>query len=88
MSKNSSLKETGQSYGQKCFSSDHPRLNIWQKVKKPSKIGQDFTKIGYLILRVFKSYCKILISGTETGLYAASPPKFDIFLIFTNFLRS
>ena len=42
MSKNSSSKETGLSYGQKFVYSDNPRQNIWQKVKKSSKIGQDF----------------------------------------------
>ena len=45
MSKNSSLKETGHSYGQKIVSSDNPVQNIWQKVKKPSKIGQDIKNL-------------------------------------------
>ena len=45
MSKNSSSKETGLSYGQKFVYSDNPRQNIWQKVKKSSKIGQDFKNL-------------------------------------------
>ena len=32
MSKNSSAKETGASYGRKCFCSDNPGHNIWDKV--------------------------------------------------------
>ena len=40
MAKNSCLKETGPSYGQKCVCSDKPGQNIWQKLKKSSKIGQ------------------------------------------------
>ena len=64
--KNSSKKETGPSYGQKFVSSDNPSQNIWDKLKKYSKIGQDF-KNEYLILRVFGSYCQRLISGRKTG---------------------
>ena len=45
MSKNSSLKETGSSYSQKFICSDNPRQTIWQKVKKSSKIGQDFKNL-------------------------------------------
>ena len=45
MSKNLSLKETGPNYGQKFVCSDNPGQNIWHKVKKPSKIGQDFENL-------------------------------------------
>ena len=45
MSKNSCLKETGPSYGQKFVCSDNPGQNICQKVKKSSKIGQDFKNL-------------------------------------------
>ena len=45
MSKNSSLKETGLSYGQKLVCSDNPEQNILHKVKKASKIGQDFKNV-------------------------------------------
>ena len=45
MSKSSCLEETGQSYGQKSVFSDNPGQNIWQKLKKFSKIGQDFKNL-------------------------------------------
>ena len=41
MSKIWSMKETGLSYGQKFVCSDNPGKNIWNKIKKFSKIGQD-----------------------------------------------
>ena len=47
MSKNSSVKETGPSYGQIFVCSDNPGQNIWQKVKKYSKIGQDLKNVIY-----------------------------------------
>ena len=40
MSKNC-LKETRPSYDQKLASLDNPRQNIWNKIEKSSKIGQD-----------------------------------------------
>ena len=45
MSKNSSLKGTGPSYGQKSVCSDNPGQNFWEKVKKPSKTEQDFKNL-------------------------------------------
>ena len=45
MSKNSSLKETGSSYGQKTVCSDKPLQNIWHKVKESSKLEQDFKNL-------------------------------------------
>ena len=45
MSKNLSLKETGPSYGQTFVCSDNPGQNSWHKVKKSSKIGQDFKNL-------------------------------------------
>ena len=44
MSKTPSLKETGPNYGEKFASSDNPGQNVWHKVKKSSKIGQDVKK--------------------------------------------
>ena len=52
MSKNSSVKETGPSYGQKFLCSDNPGQNIWQKVRKYTIIGQDHKKV-ISSLRVF-----------------------------------
>ena len=62
----------------------NPRLKIWNKVKKSSKIGQDF---GIYFCILFDCYCHNLIFGRETGYYAMFPPTFNIFLIFANFLR-
>ena len=45
MSKNSSLKETLPSCGQKFVCSDNPGQNIWHKVKKYSKTGQDYKNL-------------------------------------------
>ena len=41
MSKTSALKETGESYDGKFGCSDNLGQNIWNEVKKSSKIGQD-----------------------------------------------
>ena len=67
-----------------CFGNYNPGQNIWHKVKRHNKIGQDFKNI---ISKFFDSYCQRLISGRETGYWAASIPTFDIFLMFPNFLR-
>ena len=39
------MKEFVPSYNQKFACSDNPRQNIWHKVKKDSKIGQDFKNV-------------------------------------------
>ena len=41
MSKNRRLKKTGPSYDQKFAFSDNPGGNIWNKIEKSSKMGQD-----------------------------------------------
>ena len=41
MSKNQSLKKTGPSQDQEIVCSDNPMQNIWNKLEKPSKTGQD-----------------------------------------------
>ena len=41
MSKNSSLKKTGPSSDQKLVCSDNHWENIWNKIKKSSKSGQN-----------------------------------------------
>ena len=84
----SSLKETRPSYGQKCVCSENPGQNIWHKVKKYIKIGQDFKNIICNFAYFFYGYCQRLTSGRKTGRCAVSPPTFDIFLKFSNFLRS
>ena len=47
ISENFSVKETEPSYRQKFVCSDVPGKNIWHKVKKYSKIGQDFKNIRF-----------------------------------------
>ena len=66
MSKNSSLKETGPSYGQKFVCSDNPGQNIWHKVKKFSKIGQDIKNM-LSNFACFLTDIVSLISGRKTG---------------------
>ena len=39
MSKYPSVKETGTSFGKKIVFLENPRKNIWNKLKKYSKIG-------------------------------------------------
>ena len=41
MSKNWSWKRTGLSQGQKCACSDNPGQNVWNKMEKSSKTGQE-----------------------------------------------
>ena len=67
MSKNSSLKETGPSYGQKFVCSGNPGQNIWHKVKKFSKIGQDFKNVLSNFPGFFDSKSQTFISGWKTG---------------------
>ena len=48
MFKSSSVKETGPSSGQNFVCSDNPGQNIWSKIKKYSKIEQDFQTFNFL----------------------------------------
>ena len=80
MSKNSSKKGTGQTYGQKLVCSDNSEQDTWYRVKECSKIEQDFkNKFNFVF---FDGYCQRLISGRRTERCAASPTTFGIFLIF------
>ena len=45
ISKSSSLKETGPSYCQMFVCSDNSRQNIWHRVEKCSKTGQDYKNL-------------------------------------------
>ena len=65
MFKNSSLKEIGPTYDQKFVCTDNTGQNIWHKVNKSSKIGQDFKNLLSSVF--FGSYCQSLISGRKTG---------------------
>ena len=58
------------------------RQNIWNKLNKSSKAGQDYICI------LFDCCCQSLIFGRDTGCQATAPSKFYIFLISPNFLRS
>ena len=57
-----------------------------KEIKKSSKIGYEkkglISKFACFLLLLPK-----LISAMKTGHKAISPPKFDIFAIFPNFLR-
>ena len=61
----------------------HPGQTIWNKTEESSKAGQD---VYFCVF--FYCYCQSLISRRETGYYAMSPLIFEIFLIFSYFLRS
>ena len=67
MSKNSSLKEAGHNLRPKIFCSDSPGENIWHKVKKFSKIGQDFKNVLSNFPGFFDSKSQTFISGWKTG---------------------
>ena len=45
MSKNSGVKGTGPCDGQRFVCSDNPGQGIWRRVKKYSKIGQNFKNV-------------------------------------------
>ena len=45
----------------------NPGQNIWHKLKKSSKIGQDFKNLLSNFAIFFDSYCQSLISGRKTG---------------------
>ena len=61
------MRETGPSYGKTFVCSDNPGQNIWHKVKRYNKIGQDFKNIIPSFACFFDSYCQRLISGRKTG---------------------
>ena len=64
---------------------------IWNRLEKSSGAGQDWTGQGGFDIYFcvfFDCCCQSLISGGETGHWAMSPPKFEIFLIFPYFLNS
>ena len=67
-----------------------PMQNIWNRLGKSSKAGQDWTgQEGFDIYFCvfFDCCCQSSISGRETGHWAMSSPKFEIFLMFPYFLR-
>ena len=56
---------------------------------KSSKIRQDHKYFDIYFCVLFDCYCQSLISGWEAehNVSTMSQPKFEIFLIFPNFLR-
>ena len=81
MSKNSSKKGTGPTYGQKlvCSGKDNSGRDTWCRVKKCSKVERNFkNKSNFACFLA----AVVSVSGRGTGRCAASPPTFDIFLIF------
>ena len=61
-----------------------PERGIWGGMGRSCGAGQ---REGSL-LSTFTCFCRSLVSRRETGHWAMSSPKFDIFLIFPYFLRS
>ena len=66
----------------------NPGQNIWNKIEKYSKTGPAKKHLISTFACFFTCYCQSLISGRETGHWAMSQPKFEIFLIFSYFLKS
>ena len=59
------------------------------KVGKSSNIGQERKNLIDICFCVFfDCFSQSLTSGRKTGHWAMSSPKFEIFPIFSNFLRS
>ena len=65
----------------------NPGQNIWNKIEKSSKTGQDKRSLLFTFACFFHCYCQSLISGRETGRWAMFPHKFEILLIFPNLLN-
>ena len=61
---------------------------ICNQSRKSSKIRHQRKNSDICFCMFFDCYWWSLISGRETGHWAMSPPKFAIFPIFPNFLRS
>ena len=45
----------------------NPKQNIWKKVEKFSKFGQDMKSLVSAFVHFFNCYCQSLIYGRETG---------------------
>ena len=60
----------------------NPEQNIWNKIEKFSKTGQEQKRLISPFAVFFDCYCQSLISSRGTGHWAMSPPRFEIFLIF------
>ena len=56
-----------------------PSQNIGHKLKKYSKIGQDFKNIISNFAWFFDSYCQRLISGRKTGTRLRLHPNLTFF---------
>ena len=58
--------------------------NIWNKVKKSCKTGQDKKSFVSTFTGYFYYYCQDLISGRRSRNWEMSAPKFEIFPTFPN----
>ena len=54
-----SLKETGPSCDQNFVCSDNPGQNILNKVKKSSKIGQDYKTLASIFAYILNAIAKV-----------------------------
>ena len=61
----------------------NPGQGIWSGLEKSSKIRQ-----GEESLISTFACCLAIAAGRNAGHWGMSPPYFDIFLIFLNYLRS
>ena len=75
MSKNVSLKDTGVSCDQIFASSDNPGQNIWNKIEKSCKNGQDRKSLISTFACFLTAFAKL------------ASVQFEIFLEFATFLR-
>ena len=64
------MKETGPSFDWKFVSSDNSVRNIWKKLEKFSKTGQEKKSLISTFARFFECYYQSLISEMETGHWA------------------
>lgn len=75
----------------KILLAEHSYLSSRTKVLEQGKeIEQNWTGLENIDIWfcVLFGYCQSLIFRSETGLWTISPPKLEIFLTLTNFLRS
>ena len=61
----------------------NPAQNIWNKMEESTKTGQDKKSLVYILACLFTATATV-----EAGRHAMCPLKFEILLVFPDFLRS
>ena len=82
---NSSIILAGNKYWGKKLAFYNAGQNIWSRVRNPVKLDRTIMFDIYFCV-FFDCYCQSLNSGRETGHWAMSPPKFEIFQLFPKIL--